>query len=384
MVNKMIGDQMQGISMKRFIRAAAVMAMSVGVSAGAAFANEEPAGVTNRTISYVLTDYDFATYQTADGKAECPDGYNDGPRERFERSFPKDGVKGPLLKGQIAQESAIWGPTMTDEPFPFKYVQGNIAIGLNLDGKVGPNDFTSPDGEKGIDNQLYRALGCIVNRRAPGGSLTVFVTTFMQRYNFNRVLVEITDVDSLVDDDDVTVTTYRGRDAIMIDAAGKFLPGGSNRADHRWGKKFITKFKGRIKDGVLTTDPADWHMPAKYTFQDVTTRYFRDARFRLNLTPDRASGLLAGYTDVENWYRQIIRSLSTHHLSYGEEYAPPLYRALHKLADAYPDANGQNTAISSALEMNFVRVYVTHPPELVAANDAPGAAPPQAREAARR
>jgi hypothetical protein len=170
----------------------------------------------------------------------------------------------------------------------------------------------------------------------------------------------------------------------MIDAAGQFLPGGSNRADHRWGKKFITKFKGRIKDGVLTTDPADWYMPAKYTFQDVTTRYFRDARFRLSLTPDRASGLLGGYTDVENWYRQIIRSLSTHHLSYGEEYAPPLYRALHKLADAYPDENGRNTAISAALEMNFVRVYVTHPPEVVAAAEPPAATPRPAREAARR
>ncbi len=354
-------------AMKNILRTAAAVA---ALGAGAAAAAEEPAGVKNRTIGYVLTDYDFATYQTPDGKAECPDGYNDGPRERFERFFPKDGAKGPLTGAQIARESAIWGPTMEDEPIAFKYAQGKVAIGLDLDGKTGPNDFVSPDGEKGIDNQLYRALGCVVNRRAPGGSLTVFVTTFMQRYNYNRVLLEITDVDSLVNDDDVTLTTYRGRDGLMIDAAGQFLPGGSNRADHKWGKKFIASFKGRIKDGVLTTDPIpNWYMPAKYTFQDVTTRWFRDARFRLNLTPDRASGLLAGYTDVENWYRQIIRSLSTHHLSYGEEYAPPLYRALNRLADAYPDETGHNTAISSALEMNFVRVYVTHPERPVAANE---------------
>ncbi|MGE4064552.1 MAG: hypothetical protein AB7E79_14395 [Rhodospirillaceae bacterium] len=367
------------ISMKRLV--SAVVAM---MAFGAWPAHAEPDGVTNRTIGYVLTDYDFATYQTPDGKTECPDGYNDGPRERFERFFPKDAPKGALLNAQIAREAAIWGPTMEDEPFPFKYAQGKVAIGLNLDGKAGPNDFISPEGEKGIDNQLYRALGCVVNRRAPGGSLTVFVTTFMQRYNYNRVLLEITDVDSLVDDEDVTVTTYRGRDAIMIDAAGKFLPGGSNRADHKWGKKFITSFKGRIKDGVLTTDPvADWYMPAKYTFQDVTTRWFRDARFRLNLTPDRASGLLAGYTDTENWYRQIIRSLSTHHLSYGEEYAPPLYRAINRLADAFPDENGRNTAISAALEMNFVRVYITHPDRPVASNGG-GSSAGTARAAAER
>ena len=367
--------------MKRVVYAAAVAAFGVG----AAFA-AEPDGVTNRTIGYVLTDYDFATYQTPDGKAECPDGYNDGPRERFERFFPKDGAKGPLVNAQIAREGAIWGPTMEDEPFAFKFVQGKVAIGLNLDGKAGPNDFVSPEGEKGIDNQLFRALGCVVNRRAPNGSLTNFVTIFMQRYNYNRVLLEITDVDSLVNDDDVTLTTYRGQDGLMIDAAGKFLPGGSNRADHKWGKKFISAFKGRIKDGVLTTDPvAHWYMPAKYTFQDVTTRYFRDARFHLSLTPDRASGLLAGYSDVETWYRQIIRSLSTHHLSYGEEYAPPLYRALNRLADAYPDENGRNTAISSALEMNFVRVYVTHPAKAVASNeDAVPATRVAARAADRR
>jgi len=379
MVNDMICARMRKTRMKRIVCAAvAAAAFCVGPATAA-----EPDGVTNRTIGYVLTDYDFATYQTPDGKTECPDGYNDGPRERFERYFPKDGQKGPLVNAQIAREGAIWGPTMEDEPFAFKFAQGKVAVGLNLDGKVGPNDLVSPEGETGIDNQLYRALGCVVNRRAPGGSLTVFVTTFMQRYNYNRVLVELTEVDSLVSDDDVTVTTYRGRDAIMIDAAGKFLPGGSNRADHKWGKKFIASFKGRIKDGVLTTDPVPhWYMPAKYTFQDVTTRHFRDARFRLSLTPDRATGLLAGYTDVENWYRQIIRSLSTHHLSYGEEYAPPLYRALNRLADAHPDENGRNTAISAALEMNFVRVYITHPERPVASNE--GGPAVDTREAALR
>jgi hypothetical protein len=366
--------------MKRLVFTAVGM---IALGMGAAIA-AEPDGIKNRTIGYVLTDYDFATYQTPDGKTECPDGYNDGPRERFERFFPKDGPKGTLMDGQIARESAIWGPTLKDEPFAFKYAQGKVAIGLNLDGKVGPNDFVSPEGEKGIDNQLFRALGCVVNRRAPNGSLTNFVTIFMQRYNYNRVLLEITDVDSLIDDDDVTLTTYRGQDGLMIAADGKFLAGGSNRADHRWGKKFITSFKGRIKGGVLTTDPVpDWYMPAKYTFQDVTTRYFRDARFRLSLTPDRASGLLAGYTDVENWYRQIIRSLSTHHLSYGEEYGPPLYRALNRLADAHPDENGRNTAISAALEMNFVRVYVTHPERPVASNER-GPAPDSVRAAGRR
>ena len=65
--------------MKRLVSAAAAMfALRIGGAMGA-----EPDGVTNRTIGYVLTDYDFATYQTPDGKTECPDGYNDGPREVY-------------------------------------------------------------------------------------------------------------------------------------------------------------------------------------------------------------------------------------------------------------------------------------------------------------
>ena len=37
--------------------------------------------------------------------------------------------------------------------------EGKISYGLNLDGRIGPNDFTSPEGEKGVDNNMFRAIG---------------------------------------------------------------------------------------------------------------------------------------------------------------------------------------------------------------------------------
>jgi hypothetical protein len=37
-----------------------------------------------------------------------------------------------------------------------------------------------------------------------------------------------------------------------------------------------------------------------------------------------------------------------------------------KNADAFPDANGQNTAISTALDVKFVHVFVQHPGAQVA------------------
>ena len=44
-------------------------------------------------------------------------------------------------------------------------VAGRIAEGFNLDGNAKTGGFTSPSGEKGIDNAFYRALGCIGSYR---------------------------------------------------------------------------------------------------------------------------------------------------------------------------------------------------------------------------
>src|SRR5580704_14966552 len=52
-------------------------------------------------------------------------------------------------------------------------VTSRIGEGFNLDGKVKPDDFVSPDGEKGVDNQLYRAWGCDAPWRGANGNGTL-------------------------------------------------------------------------------------------------------------------------------------------------------------------------------------------------------------------
>lgn len=47
---------------------------------------------------------------------------------------------------QLKLESETWLPTAQPDSFVFKEVVGPNAYGLNLDGKVGPHDFTSVDG----------------------------------------------------------------------------------------------------------------------------------------------------------------------------------------------------------------------------------------------
>ncbi len=358
---------------------AASTSLATGTSTAADTANALPATVKNGTIGFVLTHRFWSVHQSPEGKVECPNGYNDGPREQFKQLFPEDGTKRTLLETQLMREGRQWHPTMAEEPFTFKEAGGKVSYGMNLDGKVKESDFTSPDGAKGIDNQLYRAIGCISNYRAPEGTVYHFENEFMRRYNNNRFLIELSGVDSLVNDDDVTVKSYRGLDALLTDATGaSFIPGGTQRIDDRFGKFVQTTWKGKIVDGVLITDPADLTIPASATFDASASHALRGARFQLKLTGERAEGVIAGYTPVDAFIHHLNTSWSTHHQSYGQLSSPSLYRAMHRLADGYPDEKGQMTAISGAMSVQMVQVFVDHPPRNVAAADGIAAVPSQA------
>lgn len=332
------------------------------------YALDKEKAVVSGKIGYVLTHRYWSIYQTPGGKSECPTGMNDGPREQFKMLFPDDGTKRTILETQLMREGRQWFPDTTEEQFKFKEATGNISYGMNLDGKVKDTDFTNTDGEKGIDNQLYRAIGCIANYRAPEGTLYHFENEFMRRHYQNRVLIEITGVDSLENDDSVTVTIYRGRDPLLADASGsQFLAGGTQQVDMRWGKRFVQSFRGKIVNGVLTTEGSDVEIPASATFDTNTTQTFRGLRFNLKLTPERAEGVMAGYVDVDKFINNLNMSWSTHHQSYGQLSSPSLYKAMRRLADGYPDpTTGQMTAISSALSVKFVQAYLEFPEKQIA------------------
>ena len=362
---------------KGFVLGAIVLGTLAAISAGGGAAQAaDLENVRNGAIGYALTTLHWATYQTA-GAKECPQGFNDGPREQFKTLYGDEKRKYTLMETQIARESEGWHPQLdSDHNFPFYEPQTKVGLGLNLDGKVGPNDFTSPDGEQGIDNQLYRALGCIRSYRDGQTANDFFDNQEIQKTPYNRIMFEITGVDSLANDDSVEVTWYRGLDPLMTDATGdNVVPGGSERVDARFGKRFIQHQHGKIVNGVLITEPADVTFPWA-TFGLPTDELMHGMRMSLKITPTGALGLMGGYADVEMWYNQTMRSESTHHQSYGQMSPPSLYKAFRRLADGYPDPKtGQNTAISSALRAGFTQVYVLHPDQTVAEEQAPGQLP---------
>lgn len=46
------------------------------------------------------------------------------------------------------------------------------------------------------------------------------MSKYTQDHTYDRIMIELTDVDSLTDDDDVMLTTYRGQSSLLADASG--------------------------------------------------------------------------------------------------------------------------------------------------------------------
>lgn len=322
-------------------------------------AQTNDSALRDRAIGYVMTDLFWSVYQTSDAKQECPRGFNDGPREQFEQLYPyHEGLT--VEETQLKQEIETWHPSTEPDGFEFLEVEGEFSWGLNLDGEVGPNDFVHPDGSPGIDNEVYRAVGCVIGFRGPDGVEFIFQNKAIVDERYNRMMVELTEVDDLENDDSVTVTVYRGMDRLLTDATGsRVMPGGTQRVDRRWGQNLIRQVEARIVDSVLITEPIGDLIIPWQNLSVPSIQLFRDARFELDLSAERATGLLAGYADVDTWYYQLIRNDSTHHLSNGQISGISLYKALRRLADAYPDPEtGENTAISTALDIKMKQVFI--------------------------
>jgi hypothetical protein len=355
--------------LSKSVSAASLCALiAAGAAAGfsPAARADDTSTIRNGRIGYVESAIHWAVYQTADGKAECPQGLNPmGPREIFKALWPNGGTMKDTV---LAREGLNAFPTDHPAQFPYLETHGNISYGLNLDGKVGPKDFTSPDGEKGIDNAFYRVTGCNTGFRGPDGQVQLFANKFMQRFVFDRMMIELSGVENLENDPSVDVTIYRGREPLVLDATGENVaPGGSQRIDQEFGKKLIQHLHGKIENGVLTTEPVKngiwaWQIESGHP----RSLQIRDMRLRMKLSPTGADGLLGGYFDVDTLY-DWTNGYATHHLAYDRLDSPEFYWAMRRVADAYPDSKtGENTALSSAIHLQMSQVFIEHPEETAA------------------
>lgn len=248
---------------------AATIAAALLVSPGLSSAQKQ---APPKTIGLVLTGFWYALHESPNGKTECPAGMNAETLAQFRAQFPTPQAQAAqFVQAQDVQARAANGANTTynpdlagPEPVPPRYVETSIGVGLDLDGSASDAgsastcahaNFTSPEGQGGIDNQMYRVIGCVGGFRSSGFHAGI-VQQNIKEHVGNRTLVEITGVDDERNDPQVEVAIYKGKDQLIEDSAGKVTPFQTQRIDQGLSHA-VQRAKGKIVDGVLITDPIE-------------------------------------------------------------------------------------------------------------------------------
>src|SRR5262245_21412164 len=263
-------------AMKRYLIAAALTAIAI------AFLAAFPVSATAQkwTRTYVVEWNEPAMYYGAktgviDPGTDCPKGTNPSPdwvqvlveagytleEARWLRD-PANPTRSPVHgQNQMAfrgkdRANVYINPTSTSDP-GLVGVSGTIGEGLNLDNdeKTG---FTSPTGEKGIDNNFYKALGCWKTYRGPrrlsSGALNF--NDAMRNGAWTTVIVVSGDGADPMNDNHVKVGFYVSNDRMIKDGLGNIARDYSFRiAPHAKYEGILAArtFNGRI----ISTAPAD-------------------------------------------------------------------------------------------------------------------------------
>lgn len=269
----------------------------------------------------------------------------------------------PEGRGRLAfaKLTVAYSSCTNPEDFPelgegFATYNGKIAPGIDLDGKRGKEDFTGMTGAKGVDNQLWRAVGCVKMFRESGEPRIAKKTFISARA---PTIIELRGVDDPLNDDDVTVNVYAAADAVTRDGRGEALARASFALDPDTSLRSTTH--GRIRDGVLTTDPVDLRINYKEQIID-SPRQFRDARIVAKLMPDGSvEGSIYGYYTLASYW-DSIEHMTQNGANLTEVSCAGVKQAIDRLADGYKDpATGRYTAISAAFDFFGVRAFIIHP-----------------------
>lgn len=306
-----------GWSMGLFALAAS-LSMPFPVSAQTSF-------VQNGTAGFVVSDIKYALAEDAAKTGACTKGMSLNPAEIFAKAPQGKRRKGEseeqythrLDQGAMEISTAPNGQNLclnpeAGKPDPyFRTVDSaNIpADGIDLDGvdsradqpasggTCSHQDFAGLNGEQGVDNQFYRVVGCTRSWQSSG--LANSFATEMLTGSWG-ILITLSGVDDIHNDDSVEVGIFANADPMQLSPNRTPLAYATYAIDQD--PRFRAKTKGRIKDGVLTTDPVDVRF--HWTVNSLRLeRPLQHARLRLTISEDGVlNGYLAGYTPVEAMY----------------------------------------------------------------------------------
>jgi hypothetical protein len=238
-------------------------------------------------------------------------------------------------------------------------LDGKYAYGFNLDGKGAdnPNAFEDPEThERGVEHQLYRALGCA---RAFRGSLegrpTYWAWAWGQLKESQPAwLITITG-QNLHQDGPVSIVFERALEHQRSNRDGSPRQDMAYRIDPDPRSRNV--FRGEIKSGVVVSQHGDLHLlqnPLVAPELDL-----KNFHMRLKLNPDGLSkGFIGGY---QPWHA-IYFGFAGVGLG-GEQQVmgdiPGFYYLMKRYADADPDPKtGQNMRISATYYIEAVNAFV--------------------------
>jgi hypothetical protein len=354
----------------------------------------------NGEAGFIVSHIAYALSADAKDTGACPDGMTQGNTEIFSETPEgrrRDGESdqdyaGRVNQGAQALSTAPNGQNLCMNPEAggpdphFHTVTGkNVpADGIDLDGqdshtnrKPAPNtcahdDFRGMNGERGVDNQFFRVVGCSKSFQSTGQSNTYEIAMYTGEWG---ILITLKGVNDVHNASDVEVGIYASADPIQLSSTREPLAYATYAMDQD--RRFRATTHGRIVNGVLTTDPVDvrFHWVVNSIHLE---RPLQDARLRMTFTPDGGlEGILAGYTPVEALYdfqygfrdgkdgagqpanMRLIFGSANGQARVLDHTCNGAYFELKRLADGHRDPKtGQCTSISTQYRIKVIPAFV--------------------------
>lgn len=288
-------------------------------------------------------------------------------REKYKRQLADGELNGEVMeilsnRGRIDGKPVNpWRHPASVPDINLPGLDGKLAYGFNLSGKgeSKPSSFEDPEtGQRGVENQLYRAMGCARTMRGQNDNPPTYWKWLwgQLRDSIPAWIITIKGQD-LAKDGPVTVSFDRALEHARANPDGSHRANMSYRLDPD--PRSHNEFKGEIKKGVLTLVPAEKFrlLADPLLMPEIVLSQFNA---RLHLKPDgRLDGFIGGF---QKWH-QIYGGLSG--MAFGGEGQvvgdlTQYYYLMKKHADADPDpVTGQNMSISATYYLEAVPAFAS-------------------------
>ena len=190
-------------------------------------------------------------------------------------------------------------------------VDGAQAMGFDLDGQVteagdpascGHGDLNGLAGEPGVDNQF--ALVWDIIQPLVGVQVNALLLEAINEGRF-LLMIELSDVDDLVNDANVTLRLLRGRLDPQVSASGHLLPSQTYGVDPDFPVSEVTG--AAIVDGVLEAGPVQVRVPIEI-FDANFVLPIEGGRVRVRIDPETGAmdGVLGGTVHVGEMMAELL------------------------------------------------------------------------------